>query len=99
MYIYKNKSTLLQTIDHNYNTRYKLKENIEIAIKNKTIGQKSLKFLSTIIYNFLPTAYKNYLLEINSIGLFKSYMKSFILHVERSTVHSLIERDILNVYI
>lgn len=92
LHIYKNNS-IIHSTQHNYNTRYKLDDNIQIALKNKTIGQRSLSFLSIIIFNFLPVTYKMYLTTINSKGLFRSFIKSFILNVERSVVRSLIERD------
>lgn len=73
-FTYKNQQILSDQIDHSYNTRNKLKLNVNIPLSTKTTTQRFLPYFSSKFYNLLPLEIK----KINNLHLFNKKLSSFI---------------------
>lgn len=89
IYIYKNKIPI-QPIEHTYNTRTRT-NHINVPLREKTIGQRSVKFLAPKIYNLLP----NDLKTLQSFKKFKHRVKLWILATGRSKFKDIIDLKFL----
>lgn len=81
-----NKKNTLRPVDHTYQTRTR-EVSYRTPFSVKSIGQRSVSYLSPRFYNFLPDEVKN----INSFNLFKKRVKIFILGTNRIDLHKLVE--------
>lgn len=86
IHTYKNKSTLLQNIDHTYQTRQKTHLHIKTSAQKKNIGQRNHIYLCQKMFNEAPVKLKKQIIMYSSISLIKKRIKTY--------VHSLRTNDI-----
>lgn len=86
-YLYKNRS-MLQNIDHSYYTRQKENLTVKIQTPHKRIGQRSLVYISRQLFNFISPEQRQKLLTINSLKLFKTAIKKYMIESDRHIISS-----------
>lgn len=87
MNIFKHKIPV-EHITHNYQTRHK-QNNSNVPRCEKTIGQRHCNYLGPKLYNMLPNEFKN----IDSLNLFKSKIKKWLLTTPRNIFHKIINQS------
>lgn len=83
---YKNKADL-KNIEHDYNTRHK-EQAIQVPRTDKTIGQRCYYYIGPRIYNEVPIEIK----RINSISLYKTKIKHWIMNKPRLFFHQIVDK-------
>lgn len=84
---YYKRKEILRDIVHNHETRYKHKSTV-VPRKNKTVGQRCHTYLGPLALAEIPESLK----RINSLGLFKKKLKSWISEIPRKKIHQIIDR-------
>lgn len=84
-YTFKNK-TLLEKINHNYETRYR--DEYRSPFCSKAVGQRSVPYIAPKLYSILPTNVQNITKFVN----FKNQVKTWILQTPRQVIDSVINQ-------
>lgn len=76
----------LRSINHDYNTRYKINSNY-LPASHKNLLQRSYGYLGPKFYNIIPPDLKS----INSKSLFKNKIKKWMKTIPRNQIHAYFE--------